>query len=795
MKKVYLMKGMAAMAFGLVVASCNKMDAFNPYAEQEAKQQEFAENFQSAVMNGQSIDPNQTWATTTPVQVSVTPRTAGTLKIYTANPIGNVVASLYTADVTAGTKTTFTVAKPADVSKLYAAVIDAKGMIDDLLTFDASGESVTVNFNTTASNRAPRRTAPAMRTMNDNDVKASIDATYSNPITKPDEPTGMPTADNADFKILKSTTLYGFENGKTYYIAPNVVVTLANGNFNGNTKIYMGANSKVVKPSGNLYLGAGSVLYNDGGTIEGEFAGNGSCFEKCTIWNKGTINAKNTNLNSSDNDPGVTIYNSGTIKNVADFQVGKNGLLYNEGTITATGTLKGNNDKSQIYNAANCTITAGGLLLNNNSQYLWNDGTLDINGAISFTNCVATLVNNDSIEAESFDGSAGGCFHNMTNKTVTISGATNMTNANAIWVNDGEYTTETFNVAGGRNPIFNNCHLKVTDKFSIGGDGSYFVLQGDASVFCGDFDWNGDAYFWMGADSWLKVDGTLKSNNINNDGKGFIQYGENMAVISANAITTDNTDSQARFCVYGKVCIDANGIFDLTETNHIFGEDVEQSGQMYTADVPEAWKTATTCRPAFTPEEKKKDAVMWYYYAFEDLGTTDDFDFNDVIIRVSAPVEGKSTMELVAAGGTMPTYIMYDGERANESEVHTLIGASSVTDMINTGRGAKKDFAFVKEITGLTATTKMDELPIGISITGNNGQLINVTRTAATPGRAPLVVVVSGYSSGENAGKWFWPTERTKISTAYQQFGAWGANASENEEWYWNYTGGSVFTW
>jgi hypothetical protein len=40
---MYLMKGMAALAFGLVAVSCNKSDIFNPYADQEKNQQEFTE--------------------------------------------------------------------------------------------------------------------------------------------------------------------------------------------------------------------------------------------------------------------------------------------------------------------------------------------------------------------------------------------------------------------------------------------------------------------------------------------------------------------------------------------------------------------------------------------------------------------------------------------------------------------------------------------------------------------------------------------------------------------------------
>ena len=55
-------------------------------------------------------------------------------------------------------------------------------------------------------------------------------------------------------------------------------------------------------------------------------------------------------------------------------------------------------------------------------------------------------------------------------------------------------------------------------------------------------------------------------------------------------------------------------------------------------------------------------------------------------------------------------------------------------------------------------------------------------------GKAPLVIVVTG----NEQGKWFWPTERTNITVAYGQFGEWGANAGTNLDWYRTPTGAVV---
>ena len=187
----------------------------------------------------------------------------------------------------------------------------------------------------------------------------------------------------------------------------------------------------------------------------------------------------------------------------------------------------------------------------------------------------------------------------------------------------------------------------------------------------------------------------------------------------------------------------------------------------------------------------------YIYYAFEDLGTTDDFDFNDVVIRVSTPINGTSSVELMAAGGTLPTYVTYgtgDSPNTLGGEVHQEFGVETGV-MVNTGKGETKPIQILGIIQGLSADTDMSNLPLGIKVNGYNGQVTRVVRSAANTGNAPLVIVVNGYTSGDNVGKWFWPLERTNISSAYTQFGEWGANASSNTDWYKNFTNGKVYKW
>ena len=68
----------------------------------------------------------------------------------------------------------------------------------------------------------------------------------------------------------------------------------------------------------------------------------------------------------------------------------------------------------------------------------------------------------------------------------------------------------------------------------------------------------------------------------------------------------------------------------------------------------------SNCTPGYSGGDPEQEPpILYYYYAHEDLGSIGDFDFNDVVLRVSAPaIDGTGEIQLCAAGGTMPTTVM-----------------------------------------------------------------------------------------------------------------------------------------
>ena len=830
MKKMYLVKSMAALAMGLVAVSCNKA-SFDEGAYQNAKEQESQEQFVNNVMGGQQIDPNQNWKTTNTIELTVTTAKEGTLKIYPANPIGNTTGSLYTINVTAGQTVTFNVTKGVDLTKLYAAVVDENNFILDMLTVDATAEKAEVNMTSSETRGAARRVAAA--------PTEPDYASETNPIAglgtrqKTVSVNDMPTASTAAAVVTKDvTTSYNYNYQSTVYIAPGVTFTLGNDyeGFAQGAKVYMGKGSRIVASNKTLSLGSNTVIYNDGGTIEAKDLS----LDGCTVWNKGTITLTNGMWFSANNP--AYVYNSGTISAYNGLSLNKNGILWNEGTLTSDngnlncdaadnassapyiynsgtistknvylnkyatlwdagtvtvdGDLKGGNDETKIYVASGHRLTAKYFEFNNNNQVLWIDGTVDISGAINIYNSSATIMNHGTLKGASFDGKAGAKFYNAENCLVEITGETHVKNSNSAWVNDGTYKSGTFIVSGGGNQVFNNCRLTCTGKFTMGqSDGSRFVLDGQASVICDSFDFTDRSFFWMGGGSIVKVANTLKSNNANWE-SGFLNPTSDFAVITAKAITTDNVDSQWRAWYQGKIYVDTDSHFEFksfnqTQKNYYLGDGAVMTGKQGTA--PLDWDESP-CRPEYHGGGGRIESTIYYYYAFEDLGAIGDFDFNDVVLRLSAPESNQSTVQVMAAGGTLPVQVTYGGTNLG-GEVHGEFDVQTGV-MINTGQGPNLD-PIELGVVNIAANADMANLPFGIVVSGAGS--IKVTNEVDHTGEAPLMIVVSGYPSGDDAGKWFWPREYMNISKAYTKFGAWGADVQSNTDWYHHYTEGNVW--
>ena len=117
---------------------------------------------------------------------------------------------------------------------------------------------------------------------------------------------------------------------------------------------------------------------------------------------------------------GMYVYNHGTF-NVKDLQVNTNSVLYNSGTVKATGTVSAESNSSRIVN----------------------NGTIE---------CAAVVVNAGAVQ--NFD-------------EWNVSGTTEINSNNSGWVNNGHWTTYDYAYIGGSVNVINNCLLTVTHDFEM----------------------------------------------------------------------------------------------------------------------------------------------------------------------------------------------------------------------------------------------------------------------------------------------------------------------------------------
>ncbi len=215
---------------------------------------------------------------------------------------------------------------------------------------------------------------------------------------------------------------------------------------------------------------------------------------------------------------------------------------------------------------------------------------------------------------------------------------------------------------------------------------------------------------------------------------------------------------------------------------HILGFEDNTYGDMDMNDM--VFFVAGEFEEDYTPEQEFPvvpptiEAQEWIL-ACEDLGTTDDFDFNDVVFSVKHVAgETKALVTPLAAGGTLPAKILYNGSVIGQ-EIHEWFGVDTKT-MVNTTT-RKSHVAMPVEITVPANFTMTDNMG-GFGVEVNDGKAVLVAPTA---GSAPQMILVS-------EAKWAWPYERVSIVNAYSLFKDWSENASSNMDWYATPTGKTV---
>lgn len=207
-------------------------------------------------------------------------------------------------------------------------------------------------------------------------------------------------------------------------------------------------------------------------------------------------------------------------------------------------------------------------------------------------------------------------------------------------------------------------------------------------------------------------------------------------------------------------------------------------------------------------------AQSWHL-AFEDLGGSFDWDFNDVILQIDyVSGQRKAHITPIAAGGTLHSQVYFNDTDDNTKkqslgEIHEWLGATPVADdvlysPINASSrgvpGVRKEVNITPPYTFSIANamnvangssngiSSKNILGLYIETAGNEEGTTN-TIAYAGMGKAPAMLVLpTSYKDGDKYLEWAWPTERFDISEAYNtdghKFTDWVNNHNNAQDWY-----------
>ena len=395
------------------------------------------------------------------------------------------------------------------------------------------------------------------------------------------------------------------------------------------------------------------------------------------------------------------------------------------------------------------TGTDGALFGIENAAPCYNAGTINFNGTLRING--SEFYNNGTINVDILTGTSKGTnvtnFGKITARTNTIAGEA----FNGIYTN-ACHLTFTEDAGIGQLTLLNNSRLDVGGQLLLTGDNKLYNLS----------EINAGSIYWTNG----KVTGPTASEEfaVVKANKFLVSYANDLNSYNNVYFDVDPTE----FYNYWGQKWDVNNQY--TAAWHIINNgDWCNSGITHwtneetapdTFTIPAGECTGTGYNPGGNPGDEIP-TTNYTSIAFEDLGSTDDFDFNDIVLYVEKPSDSNNaTVKCVAQGGILEVDVKYDGTTLfshTDGQMHTAKGEYGTANITFTGAADASKF----------------------SITVKNGETSTVVSSAAVTGSAPQALIIPG--------QWAWPTERTNITEAYPDFATWVKDVTNND-WYTNPT-------
>jgi hypothetical protein len=444
---------------------------------------------------------------------------------------------------------------------------------------------------------------------------------------------------------------------------------------------------------------------------------------------------------------------------------------------------------SQLYVAKGGVFNLNAYVdLNNCGQFhVLPGGTLQGTGSLTFSNGTEdeTIYLGGTVDIDFINGNIHSKIYNA--GTLNLK---SMVGSDGVWYNAGKITTGSINTG----TIINACSLLCTGDVTLSNltlsDNAQFVCEGTLNANQGN--WN------LGHNSLLQAKGKIRVNNAQFIGPKDGDY----ALLDLNTITYWNFYPERGGYVINNIYLcykaiqpdsdqDTNWNLNYGVLNEAFTWVAKEgNGNAVQTTVSEAnfYSDANalgscaiaSIEPGEGPEVE--DSYDYCYYAYEDLGSIGDFDFNDVVLRVSkTETEYQYKVEIVAAGGMLPVAVYFEGALLWD-DIH---GANGFNDSNVINVGAKKNSNYPTTYITSTKQEAFNQLStLIISVSESNSTNLTLEPLTVNPitemGAAPQCLIIP-------AG-WGWPTEYTNLTWVHSveghSFAEWAQDKTKATDWY-----------
>lgn len=176
------------------------------------------------------------------------------------------------------------------------------------------------------------------------------------------------------------------------------------------------------------------------------------------------------------------------------------------------------------------------------------------------------------------------------------------------------------------------------------------------------------------------------------------------------------------------------------------------------------------------------DQTLPWTLAYEDVARGRDFDFNDVVIRVTPDFENETAkVVLCAAGSPYKMNLHYNGPEGDVDlgEVHQLFGEGAECSINTLSSRTEIDEITVAHVPWPHSYTMQQDAD-RFYLTVQRGNCIGCDEMItfnSQPGLMPQAILV--------AGTWCWPKEQIPIFTTYSEFASWGKDYCKTAYWSW----------